>query len=144
MSRTQNRAPFFDEAVRLSRRKPGEGHEDTLLAANNYAAALNTQKRFEETKSILGPVLPVARRVLGEAARPCGGRDLLLKMRKSYAEALFRDTGATLDDLREAVTTLVETARTARRVLGSAHPVTAGIETDLRNARLVLSARESS
>ena len=33
-----------------------------------------------------------------------------------------RDDGATLDDLREAVTTLEETERTARRVLGGAHP----------------------
>ena len=54
------------------------------------------------------------------------------------------DADATLDDVREAVTTLEETERISRRVLGGAHPVTAGIETDLRNARLVLSARESS
>ena len=32
------------------------------------------------------------------------------------------DTGATLDDLREAVTTLEELERTARRVFGGAHP----------------------
>ena len=30
--------------------------------------------------------------------------------------------GATLDDLREAVTTLEDTERIARRVLGGAHP----------------------
>ena len=122
----------------------GEGHEDTLLAANNYAAALNTQNRFEETKSILGPLFPVARRVLGETARLKGGNDLLLKMRKSYADALYRDTGATLHDIREAVTTLEDTARTARRVLGAAHPLTKGIEDELQNARATLSARESS
>ena len=43
--------------------------------------------------------------------------------RSSYAEALYKDTGATLDDLREAVTTLEKTERTARRVLGGAHPL---------------------
>ena len=48
------------------------------------------------------------------------------------------DTGATLDDLREAVTTLEDTARTARRVLGGAHPLTKGIEGDLRNVRAAL------
>ena len=34
----------------------------------------------------------------------------------------LRDPGATLDDLREAVATLEETAPTARRVFGGAHP----------------------
>ena len=52
-----------------------------------------------------------------------------------YAEALYNDAGATLDDLREAVTTLEDATRTARRVLGGAHPLTSAIEGDLRNAR---------
>ena len=42
---------------------------------------------------------------------------------------------ATLDDDREAVTTLEELERTARRVFGGAHPVTGGIKGDLRLAR---------
>jgi hypothetical protein len=54
-----------------------------------------------------------------------------------------RDDGATLDDLREAVTTLEETKRTTRRVMGGAHPTAAGIERDLHNARVVLRARET-
>ena len=37
---------------------------------------------------------------------------------------------------------LEETERTARRVLGAAHPVTGGIEDSLREARAALSARE--
>ena len=49
---------------------------------------------------------------------------LTLTMRWNYARALWNDDGATPDDLREAVTTLEETARTARRVLGGAHPLT--------------------
>ena len=53
------------------------------------------------------------------------------------------DDGATLDDLREAVTTLAETERTARRVLGGAHPITAWIEDELQNARATLRARET-
>ena len=52
------------------------------------------------------------------------------------------DEGATLDDLREAVTTLEETERTARRVLGGAHPVTAQIGLSLRESRAALSARD--
>ena len=57
--------------------------------------------------------------------------------------ALCRDASATLDDLREALNTLEEIEPTARRVLGGAHPVTRGIEVDLRNARAALRARES-
>ena len=52
--------------------------------------------------------------------------------------ALYKDAGATLDDLREAVTTLEETERTARRVFGSAHPLTRWIEGTLRDARAAL------
>ena len=48
------------------------------------------------------------------------------------------DDGATLDDLRESVTTLDEVDRTARRVFGSAHPLTTGIERQLQDARAVL------
>ena len=44
------------------------------------------------------------------------------------------DPGATLDDLREAVTTLEETLRTARRVLGGGHPMTGSIARELQSA----------
>ena len=57
--------------------------------------------------------------------------------------SIVQDDGATLDELREAVTTLEDTARIARRVLGGAHPVTKGVEGDLRNASVVLAARET-
>ena len=58
-----------------------------------------------------------------------------------HARTLYEKTAATLDDLREAVTTLEEIERIARRVLGGAHPTTAGIEDTLRDAQAVLRAR---
>ena len=58
-----------------------------------------------------------------------------------YAMALYMDASATLDDLREAVTTLEELERTARRVLGGAHPTAMTIERSLRDAREELRAR---
>ncbi len=64
-------------------------------------------------------------------------------MRKVYACALYLDTDATLDDLREAVATLEDSERTARRVLGGAHPLAMLIEGDLRDARAALAARET-
>ena len=53
------------------------------------------------------------------------------------------DTGATFDDLREAINTLEEIEPTARRVLGGAHPITTGIEQNLQDARVALRAREA-
>ena len=80
----------------------------------------------------------MARRALGEEHRQT------LKQNALYAENLYNDPAATLDDLREAVTTLEDAERIARRVLGSAHPVTKGMEDELQLARAALRARESS
>ena len=52
----------------------------------------------------------------------------------NYAMALFMDDDATLDDLREAVTTLEELERIARRVFGGAHPLAMSIERGLKTA----------
>ena len=104
----------------------GDEHEYTFIAADNYALSLLGLQRFEEAKALLRRTMPVARRVLGE------GHRLTLKMRWNYAHSLCMDPAATLDDLREAVTTLEDAKRIARRVLGGAHPDTAGIEAALK------------
>ena len=86
---------------------------------------------------MLRKVTPVARRILGE------NNECTLRLRWTYARALCEDPAATLDDLREAVSTLEETQRVARRVFGGAHPITGGIEECLRGARATLHARET-
>ena len=53
------------------------------------------------------------------------------------------DAGATLDDLREALATLEDSARIARRVLGGAYPITVGVGQCLLGARAALRARET-
>ena len=115
----------------------GEDQLSTLAAALNYATSLLALKRLEEAKSLMRKKVPVARRVLGE------GSEITLRMRWNYAAALYQADGATLRDLREAVTTLEDTARIARRVLGGAHPDVVGIEKSLRLARAALRARET-
>ena len=65
-------------------------------------------------------------------------------MRWHSARALYEDDGATLDDLGEAVTTLEDVERIARRVLGGAHPLTSAIELNLQNARAALRAHEET
>ena len=133
----------LEEALRLKRdvysgylKLHGEEHERTFAVANNYALSLNGLQRFKETKSLLRKTIPVAQRVLGD------GCDATLKMSWYYAGALYDDPAATLDNLREAVSTLEETERAARRVLGGAHPTTAGMGEALRYARAALRARE--
>jgi len=116
----------------------GEEHEGTVHTAFNYATALLDLRRFDEGKSLLRKVIPVARRVLGEV------NESTLGMRSIYARTLYDDPAATLDDLREAVTMLEELERTARRVLGGAHPTTVRTERSLRNARAILSVRANA
>jgi len=115
----------------------GEEHRESLHEAYIHATLLRDLNRFAESKSLLRKTVPVARRVLGESY------ELTLRMRWNYARALYEDPAATLDDLREAVTTSDESARIARRVFGRAHPTTAAIEKTLRDARAALRARET-
>ena len=116
----------------------GEEHEDTLLETYNYADSLVNLERFEEAKALLRKMMPVARHVFGDC------HEDMLRLRWTYADALYSDPGATLDDLREAVTTLEETTRTTRRVMGRAHPLAMNIESSLRESREALSARDVS
>ena len=115
----------------------GEEHERSLVAAFNYATPLFELERFEEAKGVLRKAIPVAQRVLG------GNHEYTLRMKDVYAKVLYEDPSATLDDLHEAVTTLEEVERTARRVLGGANPLTRGIEFDLRKSRFALRVRET-
>ena len=56
--------------------------------------------------------------------------------------SVLRDDAATLDELREAVTTLEDAGRIARRVLGGTHPTAMQMERDLQKVRATLRARE--
>ena len=82
-------------------------------------------------------ILPVARRFSGD------DDENTLRMRLNYGQALCRADGATLEDLREAVTTLEDTERTARRVLGGARPLTKSLVKSLHASRAALAARET-
>jgi len=115
----------------------GEQSIETLGVAYNYAATLNDLEHFEEAKSLLRKLMPVTRRALGES------HELMLMMRWTYAKALYRDTNATLDDLRDAATRLEELAPNTRRVLGGDNPITKGVVRSLQEARAALDARET-
>ena len=106
--------------------------------ADNYALLLIRLERYGEVSKLLRKLTPMARRVLGE------GHEITLGMRTNYAQSLYEGPGATLEDLREAVTTLEETSRTARRILGSEHPTTKTIEWHFKKAQAALRAREEA
>jgi len=134
----------FEEALILRReaysgtlRLKGEEHRETLMEANRYAALLGEGGRLKEAKKLLRKTTPVARRVLGE------GHQFTLFMRQNYANTLYINPSATLDDLREAVTTVEDVERIARRVLGGSHPDVAIYEASLQKARAALAARET-
>ena len=57
-----------------------------------------------------------------------------LQMRWTFAKLYVNDS-AKLDDIREAVTTLEDVERRARRVFGGAHPLTTAIGRDLRRVQ---------
>jgi hypothetical protein len=101
----------------------GEEHENTLRAASNYASSLIYLNRFDEVKSLLLKTLPVTQRVFGDS------NEITLRMRWTNAMALYMDDGAA------AVEILEEIAQTARRVFGSANPLTEGVELNLREMR---------
>ena len=143
LASTYNQLGRLEDASQIERevyfgrlKLDGEENEKTLIAAINYASTLRALKRFEEAKALFRKTIPVARRVLGGVNR------ITLKMRMNYAEALYR-ADAPLDDLREAVTTLEDAERTARRVLGGTHPTTRAIDGRLQISRTKLAARET-
>ena len=115
----------------------GEANKETLVAANNYAISLAHLRRFEEAKALLRKTLPVARCVLGPS------NEVTLKLRRNCAEALYLNSSPTLDDRREAVTTLEDVVRIARRVFGDTHPFVAATENHLRYARTMLGRGET-
>ena len=139
--------PRLGKALRLQRdvyegylKLNGEEHLETLRAARNLAVTLNELQppSYKEVKALLRRLMLVARRVLGDE------HGVTLQMRTIYATALYGDHDATLEDLREAVTTLEETSRTARRILGSEHPTTKTIEWHFKKAQAALRAREEA
>ena len=106
------------------------------MAASNYTNLLIALQRFEEARSLLRKMIPVARRALGD------NDEDTIRMRWNYAKTFFTNE-TTPDDLREAVATLEDTHRIARRVLGAAHPTCAElIGPKLQFARGFLCARE--
>ena len=116
----------------------GKEDENTLVTANNYASSLTDLRHFEEARPLLRKTMPVARRVLGE------NHEITISLTKTYARVLSDAPGATIHERVEAVRTLDEADRTARRVLGASHPLAVRIGRDLKKSRVAHKAWYSS
>ena len=128
------RQEVYAQRLKLS----GKEHVETIREALCYALVLIASRRFNDAKTLTRKTIPAARRVLGNS------HEYTLRMRSSYARALYEDDGATLEDLREAVETLEDAERIARRVLGGVHPITEAFEDNLQDARDALRDREET
>ena len=120
--------------------------ERVYYDATSWFGALDPTK----TKSWQGMFPGLSRKEAEVAARdkgyePSWLRDGSLKL-SHVVGSPFRShpsDGAEAYDLREAVTTLEDAGRIARRVLGSSHPLTGGLGRELLLARAKLSCRET-
>ena len=108
--------------------------ERTFCRALNLSVSLVGTGRYKQAKSFLREQIAAARRVLGEET------SLVIRLRWNYADALCEDDSASRDDVAEAVAILEELFRTARRVLGTAHPITGSIQDSLGKAQETLAA----
>ena len=100
------------------------------------AEQYNADKKYKEAVAV----------AVEACAEDVNGDDVLItiSMRRNYAMMLYRDDGATIGDLHEAVETLEDLALIARRVFGSSHPELVTIELGaLKEAQRALRAREA-
>ena len=74
------------------------------------------------------------------AAR-AGREDLYDRMRLLYAHTIVEDAESSLDELQEALATLISIEAKYRQVLGKNHPQTLNAHTAVETARWALDAR---
>ncbi len=140
---SENVEPVTSTACAAPRRTPSSAAAATSrptapakapCVATTFAGSLFTNSSTTHCVASW-PGLPIAV-MMRMGSRSAPGRRRTSATALTYALALY--DGATLDNLREALTTLEETARIARRVLGSAHPL---VELIAKEVRATLCAR---
>ena len=117
-------------------RRLGASVEDVFIAQGNLANSYQFLGRLEEAMSLRRDVYSGCLKLNGEV------HEETLRAANNYS--LYENPGATLDDLREAVTTLEDAERTMRRVFGGAHPTTVDIGECLQESRVALRTREAA
>ena len=103
------------------------------IAQHDENAVFRGCERYEEVKPFLRARIPEAVRELGPE------HQTVLNLRLNYAVFLLRE-GRSRDNVVEAVALLEELSSTARRVFGTAHPITMIINRNLGRARSKLAS----
>ena len=113
----------------------GRDNESTLISAGNLASTLvDDLQQFDEARAFLRDRIPEAIQFLGK------DHDLAFKMQRMYAKCLYKNDGASLEDITAAVATLEDLDRRQTRIYGAAHPQTGSTRRRLAEAREKLAA----
>ena len=115
----------------------GTLHESTIMSAVNLAATLvDALQQFDEARAFLRDRIPEATRSLGK------DHGTTLRLERMHAQCLYRNDGASRDDITTAIATLEELYRRITRIYGATHPQTRGTQDYLEKARETLARLE--
>ena len=116
----------------------GLDDERTLISVTCLAISLIRGKKWAETKDLTHKALPAARRALGS------DHELTIKLECRLARASYADEGASLDELRQAISMYEDLIRRARRIFGDSHPAAESMAARIEEARVILARRTQS
>ena len=116
----------------------GLDDERTLISVTCLAISLIRGKKWAETKDLTHEALPAARRALGS------DHELTIKLECQLARASYADEGASLDELRQAISMYEDLIRRARRIFGDSHPAAESMAARIEEARTTLARRTQS
>ena len=111
----------------------GRDNESTLISAGNLASTLvDDLQQFDEARAFLRDRIPEAVRSLGK------NHESTFRLQRMYAQCLFQNDGASLDDITTAIATLDDLDRRQTRTFGASHPQTSCTRCQLKRALLAL------
>ena len=101
-------------------------------AVNLAASLVDDLKQFDEARAFLRDRIPEAVRSLGK------NHESTFRLQRMYAQCLYRNDGASLDDITTAIATLEDLDRRQTRTFGASHPQTCSTRCHLKRALLAL------
>ena len=107
-----------------------------MNTAINLSSSLMHLGKHSEARSFSAQRIKESKRKFGP------DHNTTLMLQQIFAQAIYHDRDASLDDVTRAVDILESLLQKRRQVLGSAHRITADSQKDLDRARLVLAAHQ--
>ena len=113
-------------------RQVAAGRVGVLSAVNLASSLVDTLQQFDEARAFLRDRIPEAVRALGK------DHGTTLRLERMHAQCLYRNNGASRDDITTAIATLEELYRRITRIYGATHPQARGTQDYLEKARETL------